>query len=210
MVKENNVITENVEIFFSSDNIGIANSKNQAAHRYYYKKVFDEKHKDKILTFIMLNPSNADQYKPDQTIKNIEEITRTSEKGYGAFAVLNLFSYRTPKPKDLIDAINNDKKFSNDENYTNYIVKEKLGTDIVLAWGSSAKSICSKYNEDYYKNVLERLRDSGKPLYTYAKNLNKDGSPKHPGSLSYNKVNKEDKVLTKLSINADFELKLLS
>lgn len=208
MSKENNVRTENIEIIFSKDNEGIANSKNQAAHRYYYKKVFDEKNKDKILTFIMLNPSNADQYKPDQTIKNIEEIT--SENGYGAFSVVNLFSYRTPKPKDLIDAINNDKKFSNDENFTNYIVKEKLGTDIVLAWGSSAKSICNKYNEDYYKNVLERLRDSGKPLYTYAKILNKDGSPKHPGPLSYNKVNKEDRVFTKLSIDADFKLKLLS
>ena len=203
------VVKESIEIVFSNDKNGVANSENKASHRYFYKKVFNTNLKDKMLTFIMLNPSNADQNKPDQTIKNIEEITiKNKSKGYNGFQIVNLFSYRTPSQKCLIDKIekleNSSINSFNEINFENYL--NTITGDVVLAWGSKAKSICNKYETKYYNAVLSLLNDKCNKnninIYTYASSLNKDGSPKHPGAMSYNRLNDgEKKELKKLKIN---------
>lgn len=185
------VVKESIEIVFSNDKNGVANSENKASHRYFYRKVFNTNLKDKMLTFIMLNPSNADQNKPDQTIKNIEEITRNNS--YNGFQIVNLFSYRTPSQKCLIDKIEKIKNSSdNSFNGENFEYLENIKDDVVLAWGSKAKSICNKYEKRYYNVVLSLLNDKCNKnninIYTYASSLNKDGSPKHPGAMSYNKL----------------------
>ena len=181
------VVKESIEIVFSNDENGVANSENKASHRYFYRKVFNTNLKDKMLTFIMLNPSNADQNKPDQTIKNIEEITRNNS--YNGFQIVNLFSYRTPSQKCLIDKIEK-LKISPDDSFNEKNLKylKYIKGDVVLAWGSNAKSICNKYEKGYYNKVLDILKKNECHLYTYASSLNKDGSPKHPGSMSYNKL----------------------
>lgn len=201
------VVKESIEIVFSNDKNGVANSENKASHRYFYRKVFNTNLNDKMLTFIMLNPSNADQNKPDQTIKNIEEITiKNKSKGYNGFQIVNLFSYRTPSQKCLIDKIER-LKISQDDSFNekNFKYLKDIKGDVVLAWGSKAKSICNKYKKEYYNKLLFLLNDKCNKndinIYTYASSLNKDGSPKHPGAMSYNRLNNDKKELKKLKIN---------
>lgn len=129
----------------------------------------------------MLNPSNADQFKPDKTVTNIKKIT--IENGYNAFAIVNLFSYRTGSPKKLIDKFSK-KDYLNDKNWET--LSNKLNGNVVLAWSSNAKSICNKFEKDYYNEVLKKLIDNKCSLYVY--DLNKDNTPRHPGPLSFNRV----------------------
>lgn len=163
----------------------------------------------KCSLFVMLNPSHADSNAADKTIINIEEITRRNN--CNAFAIVNLFSYRTAKPKELESKIrdmdDSEKYEFNKINKDEYLEKYLTG-DIVLAWGTHAKRICRIYDQFYYDSVLESLR--GKELYTYADYLNKDGSPKHPGPLSYNKIALEHKCsLKEIRITDNKTIKLI-
>ena len=76
-------------------------------HRYSLKRIWD-KDKPKVL-FIMLNPSLADNYKDDPTIRRLIKFAKLF--GYGGFYVGNLFSYITPYPKELKNNIITKKKF---------------------------------------------------------------------------------------------------
>ena len=68
-------------------------------YRYSLKRIWD-KDKPKVL-FIMLNPSLADNYKDDPTIRRLIKFAKLY--GYGGFYVGNLFSYITPYPSELLD-----------------------------------------------------------------------------------------------------------
>ncbi len=200
-MEDKNIVKENIEVEFSNDKNGIANSANKSSQRYYYKNTFAKGNEtEKLLTFIMLNPSNADQFKPDKTVTNIKKIT--IENGYNAFAIVNLFSYRTGSPKKLIDKFSK-RDYSNKKNLDTLI--NKLNGNVVLAWGSNAKSICNKYKKDYYNEVLQELINKKCSLYVY--DLNKDNSPRHPGPLSFNRV--KNIKLKKITIsNNNFKLDL--
>ena len=137
-------------------------------HRYSLKRIWD-KDKPKAL-FIMLNPSLADNYTDDPTIRRLIKFAKLY--GYGGFYVGNLFSYITPYPKDLVD-----KNLS----FCNKNLKEirkmiASSNEVIYGWGNS-------FNEPDWlkKNVL-------KPK-CFGKNKNK--TPRHPLYLSYN-TNLED------------------
>lgn len=202
-MEDKNIVKENIEVEFSNDKNGIANSANKSSQRYYYKNTFAKGNEtEKLLTFIMLNPSNADQFKPDKTVTNIKKIT--IENDYNAFAIVNLFSYRTGSPKKLIDKFSKED-YSNDKNWETLSNKLNVNGNVVLAWGSNAKSICNKYKKDYYNEVLQELINKKCSLYVY--DLNKDNSPRHPGPLSFNRV--KNIKLKKITIsNNNFKLDL--
>lgn len=54
---------------------------------------------DKKLLFIMFNPSTADAFKGDPTITRC--IGFAKREGYGGISVVNLYAFRTSKPKEL-------------------------------------------------------------------------------------------------------------
>ena len=68
-------------------------------YRYSLKRIWDND-KPKVL-FIMLNPSLADNYQDDPTIRRLIKFAKLY--GYGGFYVGNLFSYITPYPSELLD-----------------------------------------------------------------------------------------------------------
>lgn len=83
--------------------------------------------------WIMLNPSTADAIKPDPTITKCIGFSRIL--GYSQMVVVNLFAYRTAKPKVLRQAgwpvgPNNDE----------HIIKAVCGSALVIAaWGAQAR-----------------------------------------------------------------------
>lgn len=115
--------------------------------------------------FVMLNPSRADAFVDDPTIRRC--IGFAHSWGFGGLEVVNLFAYRTAYPNELsraVDPVGIDNNF--------YL--ESLGDrveQIVLAWGNAG----SLWNRD--QTVLTLL---SKQAAIYCLGLTKVGQPKHP------------------------------
>ena len=132
-------------------------------YRYSLKRVWDND-KPKVL-FIMLNPSLADNYQDDPTIRRLIKFAKLY--GYGGFYVGNLFSYITPYPSELLDK---DLMFSKKNIHE---IKKMTGLikDVVYGWGNSFEE------PEWLKQIISNPKCFGK---------NKNKTPKHPLYLSYN------------------------
>jgi len=132
-------------------------------YRYSLKRIWDN---DKpIVFFIMLNPSLADNYQDDPTIRRLIKFAKLY--GYGGFYVGNLFSYITPYPSELLDK---DLMFSKKNIHE---IKKMTGLikDVVYGWGNSFEE------PEWLKQIISNPKCFGK---------NKNKTPKHPLYLSYN------------------------
>lgn len=67
--------------------------------RYLLRRVITVGPERTRCVFVMLNPSDADAFKPDPTVSRCVEFTR--RWGYDVLEVVNLYAYRTPKPQVL-------------------------------------------------------------------------------------------------------------
>ena len=132
-------------------------------YRYSLKRIWNN---DKpIVLFIMLNPSLADNYKDDPTIRRLIKFAKLY--GYGGFYVGNLFSYITPYPSELLDK---DLMFSK-KNIHEIKKMTGLTKDVVYGWGNSFEE------PEWLKQIISNPKCFGK---------NKNKTPKHPLYLSYN------------------------
>lgn len=68
-------------------------------HRYWLGRSYDQP-AEGTSVWCMLNPSTADHTQDDATIRTIKGFSNVW--GAGAFAVVNLFSYRATEPRDLV------------------------------------------------------------------------------------------------------------
>ena len=66
-------------------------------YRYFLSRRISINHG--VCTFILLNPSTADEVRNDPTIRRCIGFVR--EWGYSILVVVNLFAYRTTNPKEL-------------------------------------------------------------------------------------------------------------
>ena len=120
---------------------------------------------NKIISFIMLNPSRADANFNDPTITRC--INFAKSWGYDRLEVVNLFAYRTSKPSLLKQATRPMGK-DNDR----YIIESVNRSDrVILAWGNHG--VWKK--QDLY--VLQLLK-THKHLYSLG--ITKQGCPRHP------------------------------
>ena len=123
------------------------------------------------LLFIMLNPSTANEKKPDPTISKCIEIARAS--GFGELEVVNLYAFRAPKQTDLWQ-----QKGPKGKDNDKYIRKALESADrVILAWGSSIGQ-SKKRKERAGKVVGMVIKATRKRPYHLG--LNQNGEPKHP------------------------------
>ena len=127
-------------------------------HRYVLWRIWDVK-MPKVL-FIGLNPSTADEYEDDPTLKRVIQFAK--DWGYGGVFMCNVFSFITPYPKEL------DTTILSLENMTWMNYYRKKSAEVVCAWGA-------------HKEASQNARR----LYRYirkasALQMNRDGSPRHP------------------------------
>jgi len=115
------------------------------------------------IMFIGLNPSKANEVKPDNTVTRV--INFSKKWGYGGVYMMNLFTFVSPYPADLLKIdLNNPTYLANDY----MIMYAQKSEKIVCAWGTfKAARVRS----------VEVLQMFGK---TYCLGVNSDGSPKHP------------------------------
>lgn len=154
-------------------------------HRYALWRNWENK-KSKVL-FIGLNPSRADEIFNDPTITRC--INFAKAWGFGGMYFANLFSFRTPYPKILVQSLQNSQAHNT---LTDYWLKQLISSSekIICCWGSW------KFTGDRSQQVLDFIKDP------YCLGVNKNGSPKHPlylldstkpiQYLSHEKEKKED------------------
>jgi hypothetical protein len=118
-----------------------------------------------LVCWVMLNPSTADSFVDDPTIRRCIGFSRAW--GYGGLVVVNLFALRSTDPKALL-------KHADPIGLRNHeaIIDAIKGADLVVAAWGSFKVKRSRPSIDSYCYMLE------KPLRCLG--TTKDGSPRHP------------------------------
>lgn len=122
-----------------------------------------------IACFLMLNPSDADAFKPDPTVGECVKFTRSW--GHDITWVVNQHAFRSPYPSDL-------KKlacgFRGDDDTNNQAIMLacSLSTIVIAAWGNDGAL------DHRDRVVLGMLSEAGVKLHNLG--TTKAGHPKHP------------------------------
>lgn len=138
--------------------------------RYRYRLARDWKgigEESRIVTFIGLNPSTADEKTLDPTLRRC--VRFAMDWGYSAFCMVNLFSYRATNPLDMkaqgLDAIGP----QNDEHIAFVARHSEI---VVAAWGAHGGWL----NRD----AEVRLLLLGEGVEPKCLGKTRDGMPRHP------------------------------
>jgi hypothetical protein len=126
------------------------------------------------LFVIGLNPSTADDKKPDRTTRRVMGFAEGN--GFDSFVMLNLYPQRATKPTDLDKEIDNAKIEANIEEILNAI--NGIPNPTILAAWSATISI-----RGYFKECIQRLFDATKENKINWIKLGeptKEGHPRHP------------------------------
>jgi hypothetical protein len=130
-------------------------------HRYMLTRTWDD---GPVMTWIMLNPSTADAFTGDPTIRRCIRFARREE--CGAISVVNLFGLRATDPREL-RAHPDPVGFCNDG-----FIKAHASGIVIAAWGAGG-ALNGRGSQ-----VAGRLASDGIPVLCLG--VTKDGHPKHP------------------------------
>jgi hypothetical protein len=128
-------------------------------YRYSLEIVWDAT--KPIAAFIGLNPSTADEVDDDPTIRRCRGFAESW--GCGGMRMLNLFAFRTPKPKVMLA----EDDPGGPENDLRDLLEGVTGPR-VACWGTHGHHL---EMGNFYREMLPGLQCFGR---------NRDGSPKHP------------------------------
>lgn len=122
--------------------------------------------------YIMLNPSTADAVEDDATIRKCRGFA--TRRGWGGFAVVNLYAWRSRDPAQLRRAT--DPVGPSNDYWIQRTVEEATGP-VVAAWGAQ------RGTDRRVREVLlnPALRDRTIDCY----GTTRDGHPRHPLMLGY-------------------------
>ncbi len=137
-----------------------------ATGRYRYQLGRQWQAQGSQVTFVMLNPSRADTFRDDPTLRACIQFAR--RWNYAGLTVVNLFGYRTPHPADL-KAAEDPIGPENDD----YVLEAAIAAQqIVLAWGNWG----SLQGRD--RHILTLLSPYKSKLTCLQRN--RSGQPRHP------------------------------
>ncbi len=124
----------------------------------------------------MLNPSTADAVKPDPTIRRC--ISFAIGEGFTAITVVNLYAFRTSKPKVLWKE-NTDRRVG-PENDRYLRIVAMTYPKVVAAWGAQApgQRVERGWHRFRITAVREIVRQMKAPLCCLG--FTKEGEPRHP------------------------------
>ena len=142
---------------------------------------------EKEILVIMLNPSTANENKPDPTCKALMNLCDWN--GYNFITICNLFSLRTPNPSKLNDNIDEANDTQNNDKLRLCIGQFD---EVLCAWGNAKKiKERAKYLTRVYK-VEDML--NGKKLKKIGKGLVDNRFPYHPYSFCFKRSADKYKV----------------
>lgn len=147
-------------------------------YRYFLKHRWDNLFPEKVMVWIGLNPSTADEKALDPTLNRIKGFC--IREGANCFYMVNLFAFRATKPEDMKST--EDPVGPLNDSWLSKIVK-KSNYPLVAAWG----------NDGNFKNrdkiVHELLTKAGFKLQCLE--ITQKNQPQHPLYVAKNKVFKE-------------------
>lgn len=121
---------------------------------------------NKVLAYVMLNPSTADAEQDDATIRRC--IRFAKDHGYDALEVVNLYAYRATKPADLRKA----GYPVGPENDAHIEQVAREAEAVCVAWGANVDGL------ERPQIVLPLLRRVGTPIMCLE--ITRSGYPSHP------------------------------
>lgn len=141
-----------------------------ARYRYVLERVWDEARP--LALWIMLNPSTADAFVDDPTIRRCVGFSRTY--GMGAIRVINLFAYRATDPDQLWEAYRQGVDIVGPQN-NELLVGDLAGMNAlagvtIVAWGAAKHLVATRqatFVRDHYYGA-------------WCLGMTKSGAPKHP------------------------------
>jgi hypothetical protein len=123
------------------------------------------------ILWIMLNPSTADAYKDDATIRRVIGFSQAWR--FGSLVVCNIYGLRATKPKELwlvSDPFGLENKL--------HIMVHAAKTDrVVCAWGGNADK---DQAQSVVRLILNVRAGMWQPNALYCLGTTKDGQPLHP------------------------------
>lgn len=122
---------------------------------------------DRYVNWLMLNPSTANEFQDDPTLRRC--MAWTKKMGYDTMAVTNLFSYRATDPLEMKKARNPE---GDPENLKHIVQLAERSNAVICAWGSHGT------HRDRAEKVVAELRKRQIPLHILK--LNGSGQPGHP------------------------------
>lgn len=139
-----------------------------------YRKFFPPQDR-KVWLFCMLNPSTADEFKDDPTVKRCGN--RAFMGGATDLLVVNLFSYRSTNPEGLLSEAAGRNYAANDKAI---LAAANLAEVIVCGWGTGYSEIDGRSGA-----VRSLLQTHSQKVFCLGTNL--DRTPKHPLYIALSK-----------------------
>lgn len=156
--------------FRGHDGVSSATFSRCGEYRYDLRRVW--KPGKRVMVFVGLNPSTADQHTDDPTIRRI--LGFADDWGFGTLVMLNAFAYRSTDPKGLAAMIarRRDPVGCDNDATIERVFEEHRRDKLVLGWGAHGA-------------LIERGRHLGaRALALHGRpqcfGLTGNGQPKHP------------------------------
>lgn len=129
-------------------------------------------------TFLMLNPSTANEAVDDPTIRKC--IGFAKQWGMSGLRVVNLFAFRATDPNMLAK---HDHSIVGPDNDTHLVAEFARAGLIVCAWGSTGNAATKRLVRERLRVVQPMLVRA--PLGAVCLGRAADGNPRHPLMLAY-------------------------
>lgn len=170
------VDTQDIRAFFSCD---------RALRLKLEIPFIPENRRDQAVAVVMKNPSSADQYIADTTIRRVEEYVYRNVRSAARLTVVNLFAYRATDPSDVeetrrssgLDSIVGD---GNDAAITAAV---QASDQVILGWGAPSGIDQGDY-ERRIRQVAQILQPYRRRLW-HVSDLTIDSHPRHPLQWAY-------------------------
>lgn len=137
-------------------------------HRYLFTRTWNTSLPRMV--WVLLNPSTGTEFKDDPTLRKCTMFSK--REGYGSISVVNLYSFRTPEPKEMWDARKRGEPIDGLSANMETIAREMCepGT-VAVGWGTDLQIDPARVA------AVMALIKNGPPVCL---GRNKDNSPKHP------------------------------
>lgn len=135
-----------------------------------WRRAVDGTKKNKVVTFVMLNPSTADAHKDDPTISRCSAFAR--RWGYDRMIVVNLFAHRATEPDVLL--MKGIEPMPDDNDNNAFIFRALQESQLTIAAWGAHPAACRR--DEYVTNHV--VRRHGFELHCLG--FTKDGHPRHP------------------------------
>ena len=152
-----------------------------ADRRYRYRLTRKIEGGSGAVTFVMLNPSRADESQDDPTIRKCRGFAK--RWGYGTMHAVNLSPYRATHPANLWEALPEPRRVRHQN--TSIVLETAAGSElIVLAYGNPAERLLkAKGTRDRVRRMTRLLSESGNDLHCLG--ITNSGYPRHPVRIAY-------------------------